>query len=183
MKFSFGLIASAFLAVQAAALPSSAEVAKNLSRDAAICPTFNFVPALFSAYNSNLTDHYYATSELEMLKIWVKRGYTPILVNARIFEEQKVSTVPLFRLYNKAAQDHYYTIDEVERQEKKNQGYEDKAIVGYVYASPICGSTPWHRMYNTKLQDHYYTPDPNQVKDAVSRGYVWEAIAAYVYMP
>ncbi|KAF4597996.1 hypothetical protein EYR40_006348 [Pleurotus pulmonarius] len=183
MKFSFGLIASAFFAVQAAALPSSAEVAKNLSRDAAICPTFNFVPALFSAYNPNLTDHYYATSELEMLKIWVKRGYTPILVNARIFEEQKISTVPLFRLYNKSIQDHFYTINEAERQEKKQQGYKDSGVVGYVYASPICGSTPWYRMYNSKLQDHYYTPDLNQRNDALARGYVDQAIAGYVYMP
>ncbi|KAJ8518142.1 hypothetical protein ONZ45_g4761 [Pleurotus djamor] len=180
MKFSTALFASALLAVQAIALPASSGVD---ARDVAPCPTFNHVPALFSAYNANLTDTYYATSEAEMLKAWVKRGYTPILVNARIFEDQKSSTVPLYRLYNKQTTSHFYTINEAERQTFKGKGYADTGIVGYLYPSQICGSVPWYRMFNAKDGDYYYTPDANQKSAAIARGYVVQGVAGYVYMP
>ncbi len=116
-----------------------------------------FFSPLFRGYSATDTDHFYTTDPVERDENMPAAGYTYEKNEGYISNLAFIGGVTLYRLYHQSDKKHFYTIDEDERQTKKNDGYEDKGIAGYVYEGSAENLIPMYHLQHTTNGDHFYT--------------------------
>ncbi|KAF9491852.1 hypothetical protein BDN71DRAFT_1279056 [Pleurotus eryngii] len=175
MKFSLALIASLFLAAQAATLPPDSE---RTNTDP--CPPPHTEVPFLRAFSPARVDHFYTTSQRE----WEDashHGYTPEGPAGFVFPAPAPSTVPLYRLFHAVRKDHFYTTNEAEAIRATAVGWNRQGVAGYVFDRQICGSQPLFRLYNPGNVDHFYTTSPAERDNFLRSGlYSDEGVAGFV---
>ncbi|KDR77653.1 hypothetical protein GALMADRAFT_37148, partial [Galerina marginata CBS 339.88] len=59
-------------------------------------------------------------------------------------------------------------------------GFTVQTIIGYVYASQVCGSVPLLGAFQQTAGDHWYTTDPGEHSSLLASGWTDAGIAGYV---
>ncbi|KDR67367.1 hypothetical protein GALMADRAFT_147156 [Galerina marginata CBS 339.88] len=96
------------------------------------------------------------------------------------WEDAQPFTFPLYLVFNPALNDYIYIPSTTGSPPVLPSGYGFGGIVGYVYATQVCGSVPLLSAFQASFGDHWYTTDASEHSRIIASGWAEAGIVAYV---
>ncbi|MCA9489668.1 MAG: putative metal-binding motif-containing protein [Myxococcales bacterium] len=124
------------------------------------------------SYKSSTGEHFYSTSATEVACC----GFTVEHLNAYyLYDAMAPGLVPFYRCLLSSGF-HFYTRSSTC---EGSPGATVEGIIGYLSASPACGSTPLYRL--VRGNDHFFTTSTGERDTALAGGYASEGTAGHVW--
>src|SRR5262249_26519421 len=80
-------------------------------------------------------------------------------------------------------QQHHYASDPAERASLLARGWQDRGVLGYLYAAPTLGRLALYRLFQPGTGDHLLTASTAERDAAVGEGYAVEGVLGYIERP
>ena len=95
-----------------------------------------------------------------------------------VWQAEQPYTTALYEFFNSDIKDYTYLIAK-DYTPPTLTGYKSQGIVGYVYATEVCGSVPILSAFKTSSGDHWYTTSKADHQSLLDKGWVDKGTIAY----